>query len=261
MLDINFDGTLDGVHAQLDEHSNYRESIKPPKAAEKFELESLYNRITLKLRSDNRPAYVPPEGHSVEVINALWKGLGDAEASRLQALQNELEKQQKLRLLRHQFKIKADRLEEWITEKDEYAQTQENVESLLEAQAKLKTLEAVQQEYTDSKARLDALQLLKDQIVELSSDSEEPCIARCADITSKWTALAPALEAKQAGISLIYIYIYARTNHLLSVMSTIIYIPLSPALTHSPTQVLVTVFFSVSSLSNTYLRLNLHRSR
>jgi hypothetical protein len=59
---------LAGVRKAIADHNDYKQNQKPPKAAEKLALEALFNSIQLKLKTNNRPPYVPEDGLSPSVI-------------------------------------------------------------------------------------------------------------------------------------------------------------------------------------------------
>ena len=52
---------------------------KPPKAAEKAQLETHYNTLQTKLRISARPAYTPADGKTVSDVAEAWRRLDHAE--------------------------------------------------------------------------------------------------------------------------------------------------------------------------------------
>ena len=79
MDDRSFDNTLADARAKVDEFDAYRTEEKPPKVADKAELENKFNRIQIKLRNAGRPAYEPASGQSPADVNRLWSELAAAE--------------------------------------------------------------------------------------------------------------------------------------------------------------------------------------
>jgi len=114
----------------------------------------------LKLRSNNRGAFVPPEGTSPSDIQKLWDALLAAERERDDALRKELERQERLDVLNRRFKQKADKLEAWIATKEKYLEKEETVDSLNSAKERLKFHETFYDEYDASKARLHELEVV-----------------------------------------------------------------------------------------------------
>lgn len=60
--DRSFGNSLAEAQAKVDEFGKYKSSEKPPKTAAKLDIEALYNTISLKLKANGRPQFVPPEG-------------------------------------------------------------------------------------------------------------------------------------------------------------------------------------------------------
>ena len=72
MKDRNFPNNLEGINKLLSELIDYKNNTKPDKDAEKVALETLFNAIQMKLRTNNRPAFVPAQGHSPSVRNDIY---------------------------------------------------------------------------------------------------------------------------------------------------------------------------------------------
>jgi hypothetical protein len=200
LQDRNFDNTLDGIRGQIEEFKNFKSDEKPPKIADKATVEALFNNIALTLRANQRPAYEPPAGLSPSEIDALWEKLEAEERARESALRDELRRQEKLDHLRRRFALKAGKLDAWLTAKEDYLNTEESVNSLNEAQTKLKNHEAFDDEYSKSKPRVDALQHLANEIKELNAPDANDILAQSDQLANRWSGLAGPQQKKRADL-------------------------------------------------------------
>jgi len=75
--DYNFDGAM----ARFKDFQAYKSNDKPKYSSLKVEIENSFSNLQTKLAAFSRPPYVPPEGLSLEDINAAWANLSKAEAA------------------------------------------------------------------------------------------------------------------------------------------------------------------------------------
>lgn len=195
--DRTFDNTLEGAKKKYADFKSYKSNDKPPKTAEKANLETLFNNINLKLKNNKRPPFTAPAGLSPSEIDGLWNKLGTSEDEREKALRDELERQQKLDHLRRKFGLKADKLEKWLAAKDAYLATDESVNSLNEAQTKLKVHDTFDEEYTHSKPRLQAVQDLAAEIAALHPPDAGEINAKADHLANRWNGLAGPQASKR----------------------------------------------------------------
>jgi len=193
----NFDNSLDGVRQKIEDQKHYKTDVKPPKAADKASVDALFNNIALKLRSNNRPAFVAPVGLSPSDIDQKWDYLSQAERDRDQALRDELRRQERIQFLKRRFDLKAGKLEDWLAAKEHYVGTVESVNSLNEAQTSLKNHDAFDQEYHHSKPRLDAVQALAEEYASLNPPDSEAVAQKSHELASRWTGLSGPQAAKR----------------------------------------------------------------
>jgi actinin alpha len=195
-----FDGTLDGVRNLIGEFKNYKSEDKPPKAADKAAVEALFNNIALKLRNNGRPAFEPPVGLAPSDIDQLWEKLGAAERSRDAALIEELKRQEKLDVLRRRLNLKTSKFETWLNAKLEYLGVQESVNSLNEAQSKLKSHDAFDEEYSNGQQRLDTIQSIVAEYLALNPTDAADVQARSADLAQRYAGLAGPAGTKRSDL-------------------------------------------------------------
>ena len=162
----DFDNTLEGVREKLGDFSDYRKNVKPEKTAEKLAVEQQYNNIALKLRANNRPAFVPAPGSSPSDLNAAWEKLEHAEAERGAALRAELERQERLELLARRFNNKAAIFTEWANTKKHLLHSLEGEKFTTVGQvaARQQMLDAFEGEVAAAKGRLEELERLAGEI-------------------------------------------------------------------------------------------------
>jgi actinin alpha len=186
------DDTLEDFQSKQSDMTTYKGDEKLVKAAEKVQIEGLFNAIALKLRSNNRPPYTPPEGQGLADVESWWSKVGDEEKKRNDWISAELARHQKLQQLLNRFNQKAAALEAWIASKTEYLNVNEVVETLLQAQSKLKIAESFTSEYDGSKKRLQQVQELGAEIVTLYGENPkgDEVKNRVASINGSWDGLA-----------------------------------------------------------------------
>mmetsp|Transcript_2449 Transcript_2449/g.5806 ORF Transcript_2449/g.5806 Transcript_2449/m.5806 type:complete len:1868 (-) Transcript_2449:74-5677(-) len=197
----DFGNSLDAVQRKTDEFVAYKGTEKPPKNAERLDLETQFTNIGLKLRANNRPAYCPPDGLSVKDINTQWDGLGAAEDKREAALRAELERQQRIAELLKQFCAKADNLDAWAGQKGAYLGKDENIDSVLAAQTALKVLDQHDEEYEGSKKRVAVLHGLGKEIIGLGAADSQEVQDRMDAIDKSWAKLAGDSGAKRGKLN------------------------------------------------------------
>eukprot|EP01104_Vermistella_antarctica_P012828 TRINITY_DN3785_c0_g1_i1.p1 TRINITY_DN3785_c0_g1~~TRINITY_DN3785_c0_g1_i1.p1 ORF type:complete len:1558 (-),score=732.09 TRINITY_DN3785_c0_g1_i1:173-4762(-) len=200
MEEREFDNSLAGARAKVSEFDTYRNTEKPPKVADKAELENKFNRIQIALRNAGRPVYVPADGQAPADVNQLWDGLQSAEDARSVALQEEVERQEKIEKLTRLFNLRTKKMEDWLTAKEAYLSTVEEVHSLNEAETKLKFLDAFGEEYAASKSNLDEINTLASSIKALTAANADDVQARAQAVDGRWNALQGQADGKRADL-------------------------------------------------------------
>eukprot|EP01103_Thecamoeba_quadrilineata_P002430 TRINITY_DN12390_c0_g1_i1.p1 TRINITY_DN12390_c0_g1~~TRINITY_DN12390_c0_g1_i1.p1 ORF type:complete len:1553 (+),score=563.11 TRINITY_DN12390_c0_g1_i1:26-4660(+) len=200
LQDRNFDNSLEGVRGQIEEFKTFKTDDKPPKTADKATVEALFNNIALTLRANQRSAYEPPSGLSPSEIEGLWEKLENEERARESALRDELRRQEKIDHLRRRFNLKAGKLDAWLTAKEDYLNAEESVNSLNEAQTKLKTHEAFDDEYAKSQPRVDAVQQLANELKELNAPDAHDILSQSDKLVNRHSGLAGPQKTKRADL-------------------------------------------------------------
>lgn len=81
-----FDGTYTNAKHQSTQFNTYKRHEKRQFVAEKTDLESLLGNIQTKVKTYGLRTYTPPRGLLLEDLDAAWRTLGKAEASRSKAI-------------------------------------------------------------------------------------------------------------------------------------------------------------------------------
>eukprot|EP01095_Lingulamoeba_sp_RSL-Kostka_P016996 TRINITY_DN85_c0_g1_i2.p1 TRINITY_DN85_c0_g1~~TRINITY_DN85_c0_g1_i2.p1 ORF type:complete len:1520 (-),score=772.40 TRINITY_DN85_c0_g1_i2:137-4696(-) len=196
MNEREFDNTLEGVQKQVGDHKTFKSEEKPPKVAEKLDIENQMNAINFKLNKAGRSAFVPKDGCSTGEITAAWDELNEAEKNRDAALAEELERQKKLDLLNRRFNNKADQLEKWINKKEDYLNKEDEVDSVDSANRRIKFLDAYNEEYNRTKPKVEDLNTLAKEIEELNFVNKEDVRARADGLTDRFNNLQGLSEKK-----------------------------------------------------------------
>jgi hypothetical protein len=189
MKDRTTDGTIEDINKKLHDLEDHRSKDKPPKAAEKLDLENLLNTLQMKLKNSNQTAYVPPDGLKTHDIEKEWNGLTQDEKDRENWLRDLLKKAQQQDLLKNRFGDKAAALEKWIDNKQDYLKRPEEVDSLETAKSKLQICEAFSQEHEQSKKNLDEVNELAKDLINGNHPEKEQIRKRNDEISKNWHGL------------------------------------------------------------------------
>jgi hypothetical protein len=79
MKEAKYGETLDDAKATAEGLKTYFVQEKPPKIAEKLDIESLFAELQTYLKVNDRPPYVPDAKHAPETLDAAWDGLTASE--------------------------------------------------------------------------------------------------------------------------------------------------------------------------------------
>lgn len=182
-----FDNTLGGVQDKINSFEDYKQNEKPPKTKEKLEVETIYNNLSLKLRANNRPAFVPPAGQSLEDIEAAWKALAAAELNYSARLLGELSRQEKLEALANRFNNKANLLSQFVAGKKSLLDSApKSFSTVGQVQVSLQLLDAFDSDIQGAKSRLQAVEELGNEITADKFKDSESISAKVAELQAKF---------------------------------------------------------------------------
>jgi len=138
--DRTIDNTMAGAKKRIAEFYEYKQNAKGVLLKNQLELESLFNNLAMRLSHRKRPAYIPPEGVTLDDVSSAMKHLEECERERNVALHQELNRQIILLDLDKQHKNQTSKLETWKNIQQEYLETKEVSTSVGAAQYQLARL-------------------------------------------------------------------------------------------------------------------------
>lgn len=194
--DHTFDNTLEGIRKKLSEFYAYKAGEKGEKISEHMDIESLFNDLALRLRRNNRPAFVPEV--TLEHLEGKLKALETSENNRSIAMQKELARQIKLDKMAKRFAADVQKFLGWVSEKETYLNTKEEVDSIASAQLHLNVLASYNKEYENVKeSRLAALKSLSNDIIADNYIHKNDIASKQNNAESKYNGLVPLAQAKE----------------------------------------------------------------
>lgn len=191
---------LEAANAALAQIAEYQATEKPPKGSEKLAIQGVYNSLQLKLRQAGRPAYVPPANLTPGAIDDNWKRLADAELLRSQFLKDEHARQLALANLLSQFRRKVAQQEKYNGTHASYLDTEEQIDSLKLAVAKLKAHSALSTEHAETAKRQAQIEQLAAKIAELKYNEIGEVQTKVKELQDGRTALNSKEQAKKSAL-------------------------------------------------------------
>jgi len=192
---IEFDNTLAGAEEKRGEYKTYQTDERPPKAAEKAAVTQDFKNLQLKLKSNHRPEFVPEI--SPEDLDNKWNGLEDSEKAYQERLRAELERQRKIASLLAQFRPKYDNLVDYSNREKAYFETEEEIDTLPQAQGALKALDQHDKELATSNNRVKQLNDLGEKILALEAKESDEVKTKMGDVADRWSGLESSSAEKR----------------------------------------------------------------
>jgi len=202
LANSELDNTLAGVNAKIAEYAKYKSDERPPKTKEKLDVETKFNNIAIKLRSNDRPEYVPEDGLSVADVQSAWDKLEAAESAHAAALEAELVRQERLEALANRFNTKAGLLTKFSTGKSNVLESQsgQTFSTAGQVQVNLQMLDAFDQDLEGSKSRLKVAQDLAAQITADNYRDSDAIQAKSDELGNAWTRIQEASAARREAL-------------------------------------------------------------
>jgi len=197
--DHSFPNNLEGVKEKIGDLVAYRKNTKPDKTATKLQLEQLFNNVSMKLRANNRPAFVPADGHSVADIEADWQRLNDSENNRNNALQKEVRRQERLEAENNRFNVKHANLHQWASTKKTVLDRLEGEKftTVSQVQSRIQLVEGLNTELDNSKPRLDELEKIANGLVSEKFRDSDTVTSKLADVKQLFDSIRTAATQRR----------------------------------------------------------------
>ncbi|KAK0409445.1 hypothetical protein QR680_004543 [Steinernema hermaphroditum] len=189
--------TLAIVKSKLNQFRHYRREEKPPRIAEKGQLETLFNTLQTKLRLSNRPAFLPKEGHLIKDINYAWEDLEHAETGFEEWVLAEIKRLETLEHLAEKFRRKCATHEEWARGKVEMLQSEDWRTARVDGiKALKKRHEAFESDLGSHQDRVEQIAAIAKELTNLRYPEIGPIQATCNSICQQWDQIGMEAEER-----------------------------------------------------------------
>ncbi|XP_030854700.1 spectrin beta chain, non-erythrocytic 5 [Strongylocentrotus purpuratus] len=198
MNDRDLPNLLAGIQEEMARFKTYRMAEKPPKYAERGNIEATLFSIQTKIRACRRKMYVPPEGKLINDIEKKWALLEEAEHKRKTALREELARQEKLERLAEKFERKVLLRESWL--EDMMSVLTESVvpsSDVHAVDAATKRHEAITADVMARKERFADLESMALELAKEGYHREREVTQKSQEVSRKWKELLRLLEKRQ----------------------------------------------------------------
>lgn len=218
-----FTNSLNGVLQQLNEFNQYRNVDKPPKFAEKGNLEILLFTLQSKMRANYQKPYLPNEGKMISDVNRAWESLERAEHERELALREELIRQEKLGQLAARFDRKAGMRESWLSENQRLVSADNFGFELSAVEAASKKHSAIQTDILAYEERVQAVKAVASELEKENYYDQARINARRDNVIRLWDYLLELLNNRRERleISLALQQSFQEMNYIKNSMETL----------------------------------------
>ncbi|VEL24647.1 unnamed protein product, partial [Protopolystoma xenopodis] len=213
----DFAQSLEGVQRQFTSFSKYRTIEKPPRFAEKGNLEIELFTLQNRMRIANMYAFVPIGALSVAKLNEAWEMLEKSEHHRELALREELLRQERLNQLALRFHKKATMRISWILENKKLMVQGNFGSEIISLQAALKKHEALEADVYTYFDRIQAVHLIAAELEKGSYSEISSVLSRRNEVESLWQQLLSIMKERRERLELKIKYQkeFSEANHLL----------------------------------------------
>ncbi|XP_058910600.1 alpha-actinin-2 [Kogia breviceps] len=193
--------TMQAMQKKLEDFREYRRKHKPPKVQEKCQLEINFNTLQTKLRTSNRPAFMPSEGKMVSDIAGAWQRLEQAEKGYEEWLLNEIRRLERVEHLAEKFRQKASTHETWAYGKEQILlQKDYESASLTEVRALLRKHEAFESDLAAHQDRVEQIAAIAQELNELDYHDAVNINDRCQKICDQWDRLGTLTQKRREAL-------------------------------------------------------------
>ncbi|XP_065894663.1 spectrin beta chain, non-erythrocytic 1-like isoform X3 [Dysidea avara] len=197
LSDRSFPNTISGVQALVTDFNQFRTVEKPPKFAEKSNLEAMLFILHTQMRANNQRPYVPDEEKTVAHVNKAWELMEHAEHEREIALREEMIRLEKLEQLAARFDRKAILRHTWLSDNMANVAEDNFGTDVYATEAAIKKHEALETDVKEYESRLEAMLKLASELEAANYHDKDQIMERCDDISNLWKTLVKQLEERR----------------------------------------------------------------
>ena len=202
--DRQFPNSLARVQEKLVEFNRYRVMDKPPRFAEKGNLEVLLFTLQSKERANQQVPYQPHDGKMISNVNRAWQGLERAEHERELALREEILRQERLEQLATKFNRKAGLREKWLTDSEKLVASDQFGTDLASVEAAFKKQEAIQTDIAAFEERLQNIMAIANELKTEDYHDYATIEARKKNVEMHWEYLVGLVTKRRQCLELAY---------------------------------------------------------
>nr|CDS33844.1 alpha actinin sarcomeric [Hymenolepis microstoma] len=193
---------LEDVNKQIENFRQYQTEEKPEKIEEKSRLETTFRTLQTRLRLNNRPPYLPPDGMLIVDILILWKELEICEKNYEEWLMGERKRATILAYWLSRFEVRCKTFEAWASGKSDYLQSKDHTTcSVAEVRPMLKKHEAFVSDLMAQQDRVARIESIAEEIRNLGYTDMATIENRCAQIKSNWDSLKVLSDTRHVNLS------------------------------------------------------------
>jgi Ca2+-binding EF-hand superfamily protein len=191
---------LESVQKLWEQLKEYKKTEKPAKTNDKLGLEESFNNIQTKLRVNNRPPFVPPQGLDLQTIEQLWNTLGQTEGERTEWVRKEIERLLRLENMASRFWKKAKATLAWCADSQSQLSSTDYGDSLSAVEAKLKNHEGFQSSLDTNNTRLGTTRDLGNELIAANYGRKEEVRSKLTELDSEWNKVVQLAADRRAGL-------------------------------------------------------------
>ncbi len=191
---------MESVQKLWEQLKEYKKTEKPAKTNDKLGLEESFNNIQTKLRVNNRPPFVPPQGLDLQTIEQLWNTLGQTEGERTEWVRKEIERLLRLENMASRFWKKAKATLAWCADSQSQLSSTDYGDSLSAVEAKLKNHEGFQSSLDTNNTRLGTTRDLGNELIAANYGRKEEVRSKLTELDSEWNKVVQLAADRRAGL-------------------------------------------------------------